>query len=281
MSKGGGAFVEFLENNRGLVVLFFCLPASFLFNLILKVRNHLQRSLFSSPEQHDIRVRKIQSNVQRWNKTPKKKRKLLCTARSNWLSLSTKFFQKDQCHKISVDLFDILQLDERNMTIRVEPMVTVGEITEYLIPRGYTLAVTLEISDATLGGLAMATGMTTYSHKVGLYQENVVSYEVVLGDGSLVIATETDNADLFRTLPWSHGSLGFLVALTLKIVKVKPYVKLTYLPVEGQGEYCDLIKRLSGSFHKDERYFLLSIFTVKILFHLFFFLEKLDLKFYY
>ena len=36
----------------------------------------------------------------------------------------------------------------------------------YLIPRGYTLAVTLEIADATLGGLAFGVGMTTYSHKV-------------------------------------------------------------------------------------------------------------------
>ena len=84
----------------------------------------------------------------------------------------------------------------------------VGDITRYLVPRGYTLAVTLEIADATLGGLAFGVGMTTYSHKVsygdlygdlyfigkyylpqvGLYQETIVEYEVVLGDGSVVAA---------------------------------------------------------------------------------------------
>ena len=57
----------------------------------------------------------------------------------------------------------------------VEPMdrftallvtLQVGDITRYLVPRGYTLAVTLEIADATLGGLAFGVGMTTYSHKV-------------------------------------------------------------------------------------------------------------------
>ena len=32
------------------------------------------------------------------------------------------------------------------MTVRVEPMVSVGDITKYLIPKGYTLAVTLEIA---------------------------------------------------------------------------------------------------------------------------------------
>lgn len=38
------------------------------------------------------------------------------------------------------------------MTVRVEPMVTIGEITDYLIPKGYSLAVTIELVDATLGG---------------------------------------------------------------------------------------------------------------------------------
>ena len=46
--------------------------------------------------------------------------------------------------------------------------VQVGDITRYLVPRGYTLAVTLEIADATLGGLAFGVGMTTYSHKVDI-----------------------------------------------------------------------------------------------------------------
>ena len=84
-----------------------------------------------------------------------------------------------------------------------------------------------EIADATLGGLACGVGMTTYSHKgrsripiiclrtffmqfywisshvpivvlsrvwqVGLYQETVAEYEVVLGDGSLVIANREQN----------------------------------------------------------------------------------------
>ena len=40
-------------------------------------------------------------------------------------------------------------------------------VAKYLcIFQGYTLAVTLEIADATLGGLAFGVGMTTYSHKV-------------------------------------------------------------------------------------------------------------------
>ena len=119
----------------------------------------------------------------------------------------------------------------------------VGEITRYLVPRGFTLAVTLEIADATLGGLAFGVGMTTYSHKVGLqcgpqawtrislpqvglYQEAVEAWEVVLGDGSVVTATREEHTDIFHCLPWSHGSLAFLVGLKLRIIPVKPYIHM-------------------------------------------------------
>jgi len=74
--------------------------------------------------------------VRQWNDLPENEKKLMCTSRPNWLSLSTTFFRKDLCHKVPIPLYDILELNEENMTVRVEPMVTVGDITRYLIPKG-------------------------------------------------------------------------------------------------------------------------------------------------
>ena len=48
------------------------------------------------------------------------------------------------------------------------------------------LATTLEVEEATIGGLAMAVGMTTASHKYGLLSETVLEYEIVLGDGERI-----------------------------------------------------------------------------------------------
>lgn len=94
----------------------------------------------------------------------------------------------------------------------------------------------------------MGTGMTTHSHKVGLYHETITKYEVVLGDGSFVEATsDNEYSDLYKTLPWSHGSLAFLVALTLRVIPVKPYIKMKYIPIKGQKKYCDEIRRVSGA----------------------------------
>lgn len=245
--------LSFLECNRGLVVLIFCLPASFIFNTFLIIIHRIKINILCYSGKHDLRVRQIQSNVIKWNNIHQTKRKLLCTARYNWLSLSTKFFPKQQFHRIEIPLYSILSMDRNNLTIKVEPMVTVGDITKYLLPKGFSLAVHLEISDATLGGLALSVGMTTHSHKVGLYQETIASFDVILADGSLVHATKyNEYSDLFHTLPLSHGSLGFLVALELQIIPVKKYVHLSYIPIKGQSKYCNMIRELSGSINKNK-----------------------------
>jgi len=51
--------------------------------------------------------------------------------RPNWLSLSTTFFNKAACHKVPIPLYDILSIDEKKLTVTVEPMVSVGDITRY------------------------------------------------------------------------------------------------------------------------------------------------------
>ncbi|CAD5217684.1 unnamed protein product [Bursaphelenchus xylophilus] len=245
--------VRWLEDNRGLVIVVFCLPASFLFDLGMQIRCWIQRTFFSAPQDHLKRVRKIQEAVRKWNEQPVSERRPMCTAKPTWLSLSTTFFRKDKCHQIPIPLYDILELNEEKMTIKVEPNVTVRDLTRYLTPKGYTLAVTLEIGDATAGGLAFGVGMTTYSHKAGLYQETVVSYDVVTADGELIHVTKDEHSDLFYTLPWSHGTLGFLVALEVQIIRIKPYVHMQYIPVHSQDEYCKKMMELSGANNKDAK----------------------------
>jgi delta24-sterol reductase len=52
-----------------------------------------------------------------------------------------------------------------------------------------------------------------------------------------------ENPDLFYSIPWSHGTLGFMVAAELKIIPAKPYVKLTYLPCNSFNELVDTFEK--------------------------------------
>lgn len=80
------SLIYFLEENRGLVVLVFCLPASFIFDLILQVRNWFYQQIFSSPDYHDRRVKTIQDKV--IARPQAKERLLLCTVREWFISSS-------------------------------------------------------------------------------------------------------------------------------------------------------------------------------------------------
>ena len=40
---------------------------------------------------------------------------------------------------------------------------------------------------------------------------------------------------MFYAVPWSHGTLGFLVSAELRIVKASQYVRIHYKPVRGSS----------------------------------------------
>lgn len=46
-------------------------------------------------------------------------------------------------------------------------------------------------------------------------------------------------------MPWSCGTLGFLVAAEIRIIPAKKYIKLRFEPVRGLEEICDKFKHAS------------------------------------
>jgi len=60
---------------------------------------------------------------------------------------------------------------------------------------------------------------------------------MILSDGTVKLVTEESDRDLFFALPWSVGTLGFLGSVKLKIIKIKPFIKLTYIPTYSLEEY--------------------------------------------
>lgn len=142
--------LDFLTKYRSWVIVLFVLPVGFIFDWLVWLQRFLVRNVFSRKTTHEDRVKEVQEQVQEWAQDPN--RKPMCTDRSAWINLSTRFFNKKECRKIRVShLYNILSLDTKKQTVWVEPLVTVGEATAFLNPKGWTLEVTLEIMDATVG----------------------------------------------------------------------------------------------------------------------------------
>uniref|UniRef100_A0A9L0JBZ3 Delta(24)-sterol reductase n=1 Tax=Equus asinus TaxID=9793 RepID=A0A9L0JBZ3_EQUAS len=225
-------------HQRWVFVCLFLLPLSLIFDIYYYVRAWVVFKLNSAPRLHEQRVRNIQKQVREWKEQGSKT--FMCTGRPGWLTVSLRVGKYKKTHKnIMINLMDILEVDTKKEIVRVEPLVTMGQVTALLNSIGWTLPVLPELDDLTVGGLIMGTGIESSSHKYGLFQHICTAYELVLADGSFVRCTPSENSDLFYAVPWSCGTLGFLVAAEIRIIPAKKYVKLRFEPVRGLEAICD------------------------------------------
>lgn len=240
--KPKNALEYILTHYRGQFATLFLLPISVVYNVWFYWRNKIVFWLKSAPEKHDERVKRVVSQIQEWKDYGARER--LCSSRSGWLTMSELVpLYKRYSRKIRMDMRDILELDLEKKTVRVEPLVNMGQITALLNPLGWTLPVVPELDDLTVGGLINGFGVETSSHKYGLFQYICVSLEIVTAEGKVVRCSADENPELFYSIPWSHGTLGFLTAAELRIIPVKPYVRVEYEPLYSLD---DLVTRFEA-----------------------------------
>ncbi|KAI1461875.1 FAD-binding domain-containing protein [Annulohypoxylon moriforme] len=70
-----------------------------------------------------------------------------------------------------------------------------------------------------VGGILTGGGLTFYTCRYGWGCDQVVNYEVVLGDGSVVEANGTINPDLFRVLRGGHNNFGIVTRFDMQTFK--------------------------------------------------------------
>ena len=195
--KGISAVAKFATKHRTPLVIAFVLPLSLLFDTFFYLRTLFITRSNSAPELHDQRVSAIQSQVRLW--MAQGRQRPMSTARPGWLVISPKYMTyKEKLHKVKVDLYDVLEVDKEAMTVRVEPCVSMGQLSHVLLEHGYTVPVLPEMDDLTVGGLICGCGIESSSHRFGLFQAICTEFEIVAANGELLKASEEENTELFR-----------------------------------------------------------------------------------
>jgi len=233
-----------LSKYRGEITTVFLLPVSVVLKWFLAIKNLIIVLFNSTPKKHQQRIENIQNQLEKWRKEGMSQK--LCTNRSPWKSMSELVPRyKQRYNRIDVDMHSILEIDVKRQVVKVEPMVNMGQITAALNPKGWTLAIVPELDDLTVGGLIMGFGVESSSHQHGLFQYICKSFDIVTPDGESRHCSEDENQDLFYSIPWSHGTLGFLVAAELKIIPAKKFVELTYQPTYTREELLEKFENAS------------------------------------
>lgn len=128
---------------------------------------------------------------------------------------------------ITLDLRDMrdVSVNTESSTLTAAGGVIVENAIDVL-PEGYAL-VTGVHTQVGLAGLALGGGYGKLNSRFGLVTDNLIKAEVVLGDGSLVTASKTENPDLFWSLRGAGKNFGVLASAEFAIHRLPPVLTAT------------------------------------------------------
>ncbi|HBC3498403.1 MULTISPECIES: FAD-binding oxidoreductase [Vibrio] len=124
---------------------------------------------------------------------------------------------------IDLSLLTQVRVDENAKRAFVEPGCTLGDLDEATQKHG--LATPVGINSTTgIAGLTLGGGFGWLSRKYGMTIDNLVSANVVTADGRQLLASETENEDLFWALRGGGGNFGIVTQFEFQLHPVDPEV---------------------------------------------------------
>ena len=113
-----------------------------------------------------------------------------------------------------------VRVDPTTSTARVEGGATWGDVNA--ATHAFGLATTGGIISTTgVGGLSLGGGIGYLARGFGLSIDNLISADVVTADGSFVLASEDEHADLFWALRGGGGNFGVVTSFEFRLHAVK------------------------------------------------------------
>ncbi len=152
-------------------------------------------------------------------------------------------FHRDKLVDTS-NLSHILQIDSTLKTALVEPNVPMDQLVEATLKHGLVPPVVMEFPSITVGGGFAGSAGESSSFKHGIFNSTIDWIEIILANGEIVTASETDKQDLFDGASGSFGTLGVITLLKLRLIPAKTYVQLTYHPVTSVPAAIQLMEHM-------------------------------------
>ena len=141
----------------------------------------------------------------------------------------------------------LISFDPESGILRCEAGVTLAEILDFAVPRGFFLPVTPGTKYVTVGG-AIANDIHGKNHHVaGTIGRHVPCFELVRSDGTRLLCSPTQNAEWFSA---TIGGMGLTGLITWAEIRLRPivsrHIQYTGIKFTGIEEFVELSRASSG-----------------------------------
>ena len=130
-----------------------------------------------------------------------------------------------------------IQFDEETGVLVAEAGVTLHDVLQVVVPRGWFLQVTPGTQFVTLGGAIANDVHGKNHHSRGTFGESVVSFTLLRSDGSILTCSHHDNVEMFAATVGGLGLTGFIQTVTLQLRAIEsPVMRTVTTPFENLDE---------------------------------------------
>lgn len=158
-------------------------------------------------------------------------------------------------HGIMIDttlMNHFLELDEKNLTLTVEPGVLLMEIGAYVEERGFFYPPDPGEKSATIGGNISTNAGGMRAVKYGVTRDFVRGLEVVLADGTIMelggkVVKNSSGYDLKDLIIGSEGTLAFVTKAILKLLPLPQKNVSLLVPFDTLTNAIDTVPKIISS----------------------------------
>lgn len=146
----------------------------------------------------------------------------------------------------------ILELDEENLVLTVEPGVLLMDIASYIEPKGYFYAPDPGEKSATIGGNIATNAGGMRAVKYGVTRDWVLALEVVLPNGEITqfgrkVVKDTTGFSLKNLIIGSEGTLAIVTKAYLKLIPRPAHAISLLVPFKTLEDGIDSVPALLQS----------------------------------
>jgi len=137
----------------------------------------------------------------------------------------------------------ITDFDSQKGMITCQCGVTLEEILDVIVPRGWFLQVTPGTKYITVGGAIASDVHGKNHHKEGTFCDHVMSFELMLPDGKVITCSRKNNPEIFKATCGGNGLTGVILKATFRLKKIESaYIKQRTIRAQNIEELINAIE---------------------------------------